>query len=85
MEVLKTNGSRNGGTLVREAKGPVMRSRLVGVADAAAYLGLSTWSVRRLVDNGHLRRVRLPLGKADCRRLLFDRIDLERLVEVSKD
>ena len=84
MEVLETNGSRSGGTLASEAKGRVP-ARLLGVEGAAAYLGLSTWSVRRLVDNGHLRRVRLPLGKADCRRLLFDRIDLERLVDVSKE
>jgi hypothetical protein len=85
MEVLEKNGSRNGGTLASGAKAPVMRSRLVGVDDAATFLGVSSWSVRRLVDNGHLRRVRLPLGKSDCRRLLFDRIDLECLVDVSKD
>jgi hypothetical protein len=60
--------------------------RLLDVDGAAAYLGVSTWTVRDLEAGGHLPRVRLPLpsGK-DVRKLLYDRADLDRLVERSKD
>jgi excisionase family DNA binding protein len=58
---------------------------LVSLQDAARYLGLSYWTVRDLVHAGTLRPVRLPLaGGRDLRRILLDRRDLDRLVEVSK-
>ena len=38
-------------------------SRLVGVRDAGAFLGVSPWTVRDLIRAGHLPRVVLPLGR----------------------
>ena len=60
--------------------------RLLDVEGAAAYLSVSSWTVRDLHAAGKLSRVRLPLaGDRECRRLLFDRVDLDRLVERSKE
>jgi hypothetical protein len=54
-------------------------------AGAARYLAVSTWTVRDLEAAGHLPRVRLPLpGGKDLRKLLYDRADLDRLIETSK-
>lgn len=54
--------------------------RLWGLQETARYLGVSPWTVRELVWRGDLAPVRLPR----VRRLLFDRGDLERLIEASK-
>src|SRR5262245_1964637 len=60
--------------------------RLLDVEAAARYLGVSAWTIRDLDAAGHLPRVRLPLpGGKELRRLLFDRTDLDRLIERSKD
>jgi len=60
--------------------------RFLDVSGAAAYLAVSEWTIRDLDAAGHLPRVRLPLpGGKELRRLLFDRTDLDRLVERSKD
>jgi hypothetical protein len=58
--------------------------RLLGIEAAARYLGVSPWTVRDLVAGGQLKPVRLslPSGKA-VRRLLFDRLQLDLLVESS--
>lgn len=73
----------------REAKAPsasVIAPRLLDVDAAAAYLSVSSWTIRDLEAAGRLVRVRLPLaGDRECRRLLFDRTDLDRLVERAKD
>ena len=53
--------------------------RLLTLAQAAAYLGLSPWTIRELVWKGRLPLVRLT------RKLLFDLRDLDRLVEQAKD
>jgi excisionase family DNA binding protein len=59
--------------------------RLLSVHEAAAYLGLSHWTVRDLLHAGTIRPVRLPVGDGkDVRRLLLDRHDLDALVENSK-
>jgi excisionase family DNA binding protein len=59
--------------------------RLLSLKDAAAYLGLSYWTLRDLVNAGTLRAVKLPLGAGrDLRRILLDRRDLDALVERSK-
>ena len=61
------------------------QARLLDVEDAAAYLGISSWTLRDLHAAGRLPRVRLPLaGDRECRRLLFDVRDLDQLVELSK-
>jgi excisionase family DNA binding protein len=53
--------------------------RLVALAEAAAYLGMTPWTVRTLIGNGTLPVVRLT------RRLLFDQRDLDRLIEGAKE
>jgi hypothetical protein len=65
---------------------PVIPPRLLDVDAAAAYLSVSSWTIRDLEAAGRLPRVRLPLnGERELKRLLFDRTDLDRLVERSKD
>lgn len=56
--------------------------RLLDLKAAAAYLGVSPWTVRDLEANGTLRRISIPLGAGrDLRKLLFDRQDLDQLVD----
>jgi excisionase family DNA binding protein len=55
--------------------------RLLDVQAAASYLSVSVWTIRDLVDAGELPRVRLSVGRSEVRRLLFDRRDLDRLVD----
>ena len=66
---------------------PVMcPPRLLDLPATAAYLGVSPWTVRDLDAAGVLRRVRVPLPSgAELRKLLFDRADLDRLIEAWKD
>ena len=66
--------------LVRITSGPVDAPRLLKVEAAADYLGVSPWTVRDLVERGSLSRVALP----GVRRLLFDRCDLDQLIETSR-
>jgi hypothetical protein len=58
--------------------------RLLSARETAAYLAIGYETVLLLVKSGTLRPVRLPLGETALRKLLFDRVDLDRLVEVSK-
>lgn len=59
--------------------------RLLDLKAAAAYLAVSSWTVRDLEASGILRRVNIPLSaQKDLRKLLFDRQDLDRLVEAWK-
>jgi excisionase family DNA binding protein len=55
-----------------------MTPRLLGVRDAAVYLGCTVWFVRSLVWNGEIPSCRL--GK----RLLIDRQDLDTYIEGAK-
>ena len=66
--------------LVQRTSGPTDGPRLLDVESAADYLGVSAWTVRDLVERGTLSRVALP----GVRRLLFDRCDLDRLIEMSR-
>jgi hypothetical protein len=63
--------------------------RLLDLAGSAAYLGVSSWTVRDWVSAGVLARVKLPGGSGskdgELHRLLFDVRDLDRLVEQGKD
>jgi hypothetical protein len=60
--------------------------RLLDLDGTAAYLGVSPWTVRDLEAAGVLPRVRVPLPNGgELRKLLFDRSDLDRLVEAWKD
>lgn len=64
-----------------------LEARLLDVTHAAAYLGVSTDTIKGYVATGYLRRVLLPserrLGE-DSRRLLLDRLDLDVFVEHRK-
>ena len=63
-----------------------MPCRLLDLESAAAYLGVSPWTVRDLEAAGVLKRVRVPLPDGrDLRKLLFDKTDLDRLIELWKD
>jgi excisionase family DNA binding protein len=63
-----------------------MTPRLLDLEQAAAYLGLSRWTVRELEAKRVLPRVRVPLpGGGELRKVLFDRADLDRLIEGWKD
>ena len=71
-------------TVVYEAVGSIS-PRLLDLRAAAAYLGVSPWTIRDLEANGTLRRVNVPSGLGrDLRKLLFDRRDLDHLVEAWK-
>jgi hypothetical protein len=60
--------------------------RLLDINSCAVYLAVSPWTVRDLVANGTLRRVRIPLpGHGELRRVLLDREDLDRLIGQWKD
>src|SRR5262249_26073332 len=60
-------------------------SRLLDLRTGAKYLGISYWSLRDLVINGHVPAVRLPCPRTRngriMRRLLVDRRDLDALIE----
>jgi hypothetical protein len=75
-----TDGARQRGPTSKPKVAPWSQSagvtpRLLGVRQAAAYLGLSPWTVRDLESGGTLARVRLPV-----RKLLFGRVELDRLI-----
>jgi hypothetical protein len=55
---------------------------LVDVETAAAYLGVSPWTIRDLDTAGVLKRVRVPLPNGgELRKVLYDRTDLDQAVE----
>jgi hypothetical protein len=60
--------------------------RLLDLHAAAAYLGVSSWKLRELEAVGTVPRIRIPLPNAgELRKLLFDRADLDRLIDGWKD
>lgn len=72
-------------TAVQQTVAPVS-PRLLDLHTAAAYLGVSEWTVRDLEAAGTVPRVRIPLPNAsELRKLLFDRADLDRLIDGWKD
>jgi len=58
--------------------------RLLTRQQAAEYLNLSSDMLDRLTQQGELPRVQLVLGKRNVRKVLYDRADLDRLVELSR-
>lgn len=70
-----------------KAERPEIDPRLLGLGATAFYLGdVSPWTVRDLEAAGVLKRVRIPLPNGgELRKLLFDREDLDRLVESWKE
>jgi excisionase family DNA binding protein len=64
------------------AEGPTpLAPRLLSAQAAAEYLGVPYTSLRDWALRGHLPIVRVP----GCRRLWFDRRDLDRAVEAWKE
>jgi hypothetical protein len=60
-------------------------ARLLSLAAAAGYVGVSTWVLRGWLADGVLPRVRLPSpGGGEMDRLLFDVRDLDVLIEAGK-
>ncbi len=60
--------------------------RLLDLAGAASYLCVSKWTVRDLEAAGILPRIRIPLPRqGELRKLLFDRVDLDHLIDAWKD
>lgn len=60
--------------------------RLLDLDASAAYLAVSPWTVRDLIANGTLVRVRIPLPNGgELRKVLLDKEDLDRLVSIWKD
>lgn len=56
--------------------------RLLDLHSSAVYLGLSKWTIRDLEAAGLLPRVRIPgPNHKDLNRLLFDKTDLDRLID----
>ena len=55
--------------------------RLLSAQDAAQYLGLPYTTLRDIALRGHLPIVRIP----DCRRLWFEKRDLDRALEAWKE
>ena len=60
--------------------------RLLDLATAGRYLGLSPWTIRDLLAAGTLARVRIPLPNGgELRKVLLDREELDRLVAAWKE
>ena len=77
--------SDQGGAQVQTTVVPVS-PRLLDLHVSAGYLGLSEWTVRTLEQQGILKRVRIPLpNQGEVRKLLFDKSDLDQLIEAWKD
>lgn len=56
------------------------RGRLLGVREAAEYLGISIWTMRARIWAGDIAFVRFP----GCRKQLLDVRDLEKLIQNNK-
>jgi hypothetical protein len=64
-----------------------MSARLLDVEASGVYLGVSPWTIRSWIAEGHLRPVELPSTRSrreTNRRVLLDRIDLDTFVERCK-
>ncbi len=63
--------------------------RVLDLRAGAKYLGISYWSLRDLVINGHVPAVRLPCPRTTngriMRRVLVDRRDLDALIDRSRE
>ncbi len=79
------NGGDERGALVTRTIAPVA-PRLLDLHAAAIYLTVSEWTLRDLEAAGIIARVRIPLpNDGELRKLLFDRVELDRLIEAWKE
>lgn len=58
--------------------------RLLTRQEAADYLNPSSDMIDRLTQQGELPRIQLVLGNRNVRKVLCDRADLDRLVDLSR-
>ncbi len=85
-----TGSTPNGASPGFVAVDPV-QPRLLDLAGAAAYMAVSPWTIRQWEGEGALPRVRILLPvtnkrrAGECRKLLFDREDLDQLIERSTE
>jgi len=78
-------GGKNSALAIHAAVKPI-HPRLLDLENAAKYLGVSSWTIRDMMDSGTLHRVRLPLeGDRELRKILFDVLDLDHLIDQWKD
>ena len=82
-----TAGTTAGGDAERGTVIPLpLIPRLLDLEAAATYLGVSPWAIRDLEAAGVLPRVRVPLpGGWELRKLLYDKADLDRLIDAWKE
>jgi hypothetical protein len=82
-----TAGTTAGKSSEGGAWGPLaLIPRLLDLEAAASYLGVSPWTIRDLEAGGVLPRIRVPLpGGRELRKLLFDKADLDRLIDIWKE
>ena len=87
-ETLSTPAPRPARTVTTDPPGTPAAApsrRLLTLADAARYLGVSVWTARAFEAQGILRRVRIPLPNGgELRKLLFDVNDLDRAIAAWK-
>ncbi len=87
--VLQSTPSRETTDRGAVEKNVTQRSRLMGLVSAAAYLGVSYWTVREWVFNGVLPSVKLPKPRTKdgrvLRRILIDRKDLDEFIDANKE
>lgn len=85
MQEPRASGGSHDSAAVHTTVAPVS-PRLLDLHVSAGYLGLSEWTVRTLEQQGILKRVRIPLpNHGELRKLLFDRSDLDQLIQAWKD
>jgi hypothetical protein len=71
------------------ASQPDLQTRLLDLHQAAAYLGISYWTARDLVNAGTIPTVRIPSVRAGdgrpIRRILVDIRDLDAFINGNKE
>ncbi len=86
----RVNSVSSVGALALQAVAPVA-PRLLDLPSAALYLTVNAWTLREMVNLGVLPRVRFALPNTkkrhggEYRKLLFDKADLDQLIERSKE
>ena len=81
LESIQTAASVPPQHLALSSEGQLLRPRLVRIKDAAAYLGLSAWSVRNLVQKGKLPVI---FGDGTYAPWRFDLCDLDRYIDLRR-
>ena len=78
--VTPLTGAQDDTTSAATTSSAALPPRLLGVRDAALYLGVSPFTVRNMIRDGRLQNVSVP----GLTRVLVDRLDLDSLIETWK-